>query len=126
MGFAVLDNVTLYNETNYTFSFENQDNVSKCHNLTINVTAVSELGESRPGNVSRSFPTGKTIRSAIKILLHCCPGNKNTLPRCIVIIGGIILFLLFNTAPQPFRSEIDIDVIFLRNGTPITEVSFQV
>ena len=29
-------------------------------------------------------------------------------------------------APQPFQSEVKIDVTFLRDGTPITEVSFEV
>ena len=68
MGFAVLDNVTLHNDTNYTFSFENQNNVSKCHTLTINVTAVSELGEGIPGNISRGFPTGKYLMISIMTL----------------------------------------------------------
>ena len=30
------------------------------------------------------------------------------------------------TAPQPFRSEVDVDLTFHRDGTPIVEVSFEV
>ena len=47
------------NETSYVYTFE--DEVQYCQILTVNVTAVSALGSSVPGSVSRGFPIGKTL-----------------------------------------------------------------
>ena len=46
------------NETSYVYTFE--DEVQYCQILTVNVTAVSALGSSVPGSVSRGFPIGET------------------------------------------------------------------
>ena len=53
----VLDSVLHFNGTSYVYSFE--DDVKYCQVLTVNVTAVSALGPSLPGSVSRGFPIGK-------------------------------------------------------------------
>ena len=45
------------NETSYVYFFD--DDVRYCQNLTVNVTAVSALGSSVPGLVSRGFPIGE-------------------------------------------------------------------
>ena len=45
------------NETSYVYIFE--DDVEYCQILTVNVTAVSALGPSVPGLVSRGFPIGE-------------------------------------------------------------------
>ena len=35
-------------------------------------------------------------------------------------------FFICVAAPQSFESEVDFDVIFLRDGSPIVDVSFEV
>ena len=50
-----------YSETNYVYTFE--DEVQYCQILTVNVTAVSALGYSVPGSVSRGIPIGKNYYS---------------------------------------------------------------
>ena len=54
----MIDSVLNFNGTSYVYSFE--DDVKYCQILTVNVTAVSALGPSVPGSVSRGFPIGKT------------------------------------------------------------------
>ena len=53
----VLANVSEHNETSFVHIFE--DEVQYCQVLTVNVTAVSALGLSVPGSVSRGIPIGK-------------------------------------------------------------------
>ena len=45
------------NKTSYVYTFE--DEVQYCQILTVNVTAVSALGPSVPGSVSRGFLIGE-------------------------------------------------------------------
>lgn len=54
----VLKSVELqFNETSYTHIFQNK--VKYCQILTVNVTAISVVGSSVPGSVSRGFPIGE-------------------------------------------------------------------
>ena len=95
-----------YNETSYVYTFE--DEVQYCQILTVNVTAVSALGSSVPGSVSKGFPIGKyhVIRCT---QLYC------------------LFFVVVNTAPHPFESEgIVIAVTFLSNEVPMANISFKV
>ena len=46
-----------YNETSYVYTFE--DDVQYCQILTVNVTAVADLGSSVPRSISRGFPIGE-------------------------------------------------------------------
>ena len=50
-----------YNVTQngYIFPTEGANKVEHCHRLMFNVTAVSTLGQSKPGKVSGGFPVGK-------------------------------------------------------------------
>ena len=54
----VLDSILGYNETSYVYTFE--DDVQYCQIIAVNVTAVSALGPSVPGSVSRGFPIGES------------------------------------------------------------------
>ena len=53
------DRVLEYNETSYQYTFE--EDVQYCQILTVNVTAISALGLSEPGSVSRGFPIGENF-----------------------------------------------------------------
>ena len=54
----VLVSVFNYNETSYEYTFE--DDVQYYQIIAVNVTAVSALGPSVPGSVSRGFPIGES------------------------------------------------------------------
>ena len=96
------------NETSYVYTFE--DEVQYCQILTVNVTAVSALGSSVPGSVSRGFPIGETnfVIMALQPL-------------------AIIKFCL-HAAPQLFESakDIIIAVMFSNNETATANISFKV
>jgi hypothetical protein len=47
-----------YNDTSYKYTFA--DDVQYCQILTVNVTAVSAVGSSSPGTVSRGIPIGES------------------------------------------------------------------
>ena len=55
----LFETLPTYNGTNYMYEFE--DDVRYCQTLTVNVTAVSALGQSVPGSSSIDFPIGKLI-----------------------------------------------------------------
>ena len=55
----MLDSVLNYNETSYEYTFD--ENVQYCQILSVNVTAISTLGLSIPGSVSRGFPIGENF-----------------------------------------------------------------
>ena len=55
---SILDSVLNYNGTSYEYTFE--DDVQYCQIIAVNVTAVSALGPSVPGSVSRGFPIGES------------------------------------------------------------------
>ena len=65
----VLDSILGYNETTYVYTFE--INVEYCQILTVNVTALSALGPSVPGSVSRGFPIGESRFITYNKLLYC-------------------------------------------------------
>ena len=73
------------NETSYVYTFE--DEVQYCQILTVNVTAVSALGSSVPGSVSRGFPIGEIF---ITVLLR----------HWIILLSFVL-----NLAPQQLESE---------------------
>ena len=54
---AVLASDSEHNETSFVHVFD--DKVQYCQILTVNVTAVSALGQSVPGSTSMGFPIGK-------------------------------------------------------------------
>ena len=66
---SVLDSVLNYNGTSYKYTFE--DDVQYCQIVTVNVTAVSALGLSVPGSVSRGFPIGESKFITCNNLLLC-------------------------------------------------------
>ena len=66
---SVLDSMLNYNGTSFEYIFE--DDVQYCQIITINVTAVSSLGLSVPGSVSRGFPIGETKFITCNDLLLC-------------------------------------------------------
>ena len=47
------------NETSHGIVLEGMDQVTSCHLLTISVTAVSGVGESKLGIVTGGFPIGE-------------------------------------------------------------------
>ena len=59
----VLVDVTNYTNTSYVFTFDSKVSVLDCHSLTVNVTAVSSIGESTPGTVEANYPIGKKLVS---------------------------------------------------------------
>jgi hypothetical protein len=61
----MLNDVQMYNETSFVHFFDGD--VEYCQILTVNVTAVSGLGSSVPGSVSRGFPIGKNYVSCCAI-----------------------------------------------------------
>ena len=109
----VLNNTQMYNATSFVHIF--YGDVEYCQILTVNVTAVSALGLSLPGSAAMGFPIGK--------LNLCFHGNCN----CTRIRQKylIIITIFFMLAPHQFN-DIDIDVTFLRNGTPMASITFQV
>ena len=54
----ILDSVLNYSDISYVYTFEND--VQYCQILTVSVTAVSVLGPSVPGSVSRGIPIGES------------------------------------------------------------------
>ena len=59
----VLVNITNYTNTSDVFTFDSEVSVLDCHSLTVNVTAVSSIGESTPGTVEANYPIGKKLVS---------------------------------------------------------------
>jgi DUF1365 family protein len=41
-------------------------------------------------------------------------------------LKDMYLYYCLTIAPQPFLSEVDVELTFQRDGTPIVEVSFEV
>ena len=125
----VLVSVLNYNETSYVYTFE--DEVQYCQILIINITAVSALGPSVPGLVSRGFPIGENFW--FKCLFSCMFNFLNNM-RFLYAYGRrdreqevIILYCIYiNLAPHQFNMDIDVDVTFLRNGTPMASITFEV
>ena len=91
------------NETSYIYTFE--DEVQYCQILTVNVMAVSALGSSVPGSVSRGFPIGKNFT------IFCL---------------GVIIIVFIHTAPHPFQEDANVTVTFLGDGTTMAKISFEV
>ena len=104
----VLDSVLNFNDTIYVYTFE--DEVQYCQILTVNVTALSALGSSAPGSASMGFPIGKNYYCLFLISKYVC----------------IVDNFFYNLAPHQFDMDIDIDVTFLRNGTPMVNITFEV
>ena len=55
----VLVDITNYTNTSYVFTFDSEVSVLDCHSLTVNVTAVTSIGESIPRTVEGNYPVGK-------------------------------------------------------------------
>ena len=54
----------------------------------------------------------------LDILLFFCTRKHSTVSK-----SGLLTYF---AAPHPFESEIEVDVTFLRDGTPMAEISFEV
>ena len=78
----VLDSVLNYNDLSYVYTFEND--VQYCQILTINVTAVSALGPSVPGSVSRGFPIGESRFITYNELFSCLRNTIMIIPLCVI------------------------------------------
>ena len=53
-----LESVLNYTDTSYEYTFD--DNVQYCQIITVNVTAVSAVGSSESGSVSKGIPIGES------------------------------------------------------------------
>ena len=62
----VLESLLEYVETSYVYTFE--DDVQYCQILTVNVMAVSAVGQSITASVSRGFPIGEI---SLSTFLYC-------------------------------------------------------
>ena len=61
----ILESLLEYTETSYVYTFD--EDVQYCQILTVNVTAISAVGQSVPASVSKGFPIGEI--SLIKYLV---------------------------------------------------------
>ena len=102
----VLESLLNYAETSYVYTIE--DYVQYCQILTVNVTAVSAVGQSIPASVSRGFPIGR-------ILLII-----------LVLWYGSLLLSINYAAPQLFQSDVIVILTFPNDRTPMANISFMV
>ena len=58
----VLENLLEYVETSYVHTFE--DGMQYCQIITVNVTAVSDVGLSIPASVTAGFPIGMILSNS--------------------------------------------------------------
>ena len=99
----VLENLLEYVETSYVHTFE--DGMQYCQIITVNVTAISDVGPSIPASVTAGVPIGM-ILSLLKFKF-------------------VIIMVLF-AAPQLFQSDITVVVTFPNDATPMANISFTV
>ena len=108
----MLDSVLNHNDTSYVYTFE--DEVRYCQILTVNVLAVSALGPSVPGSVSRGFPIGELL-----VLNYCYASN--------LLRNSIMICVSLTVAPRPFQSGgVNVEVTFQDNESPVATISFVV
>ena len=101
----VLESLLEYVETRYVYTFE--EDMRYCQTITVNMTAVSDVGQSIPASVTAGFPIGK-ILSLLKFKFV------------------IIMVLVHTAAPRLFQSDITVVVTFPNDGTPMANISFMV
>ena len=58
----VLENLLEYVETSYVHTFE--ESMQYCQIITVNVTAISDVGQSIPASVTAGFPIGMILSNS--------------------------------------------------------------
>ena len=95
-GHKVLDSVT---QNRYVYLRAGEGTTqTKCDLLMFSVSAINELGQSVPGNVSGGFPIGRLYCK------HC------TMARKSVVI--LLIFHLYSTTAVPIRNQCCSDVLW--------------
>ena len=104
----VLESLLEYIETSYVYTFN--DDVQYCQILTVNVTAISAVGQSVPASVSKGFPIGEI----------------SLINNLVILQYNLLLHTNPHAALQPFQSDVIVIVIFSSDRTPMAKISFMV